>query len=188
MPAVNAALCGAIYKDGTLARRMPARPTTRSRSIPKRARRAATRRRSRTAPPSRTRSHARHARSRRPASREAELPAAVSGVLKRFGRALAAGDFPSVSVCFAYPSLYLTGADTHEFRDPLQVQTVFREGRGSRPARAADLGLVVERAADLGHGIYACEVRWGASGERAHCLVQESAVGTALIRTAVAAG
>jgi hypothetical protein len=115
--------------------------------------------------------------------RQPPLPAPVSGVLARLGRALAAGDLPTVALCFSYPSLLLTGADTHEFRDPLQVQTVFRESlqgrRGGEPA--------VERADDLGHGIFGVTVRWPASGGRAHYVIQESTVGTALIRVAVSA-
>jgi hypothetical protein len=128
----------------------------------------------------------RRSRPRRRAPGEAELPATVSGVLRRLGRALVADDFATAAVCFAYPSLFLTGADTHEFRDPLQVQTVFREGRSRWPAGAVGLGMKVERSASLGHGIYACDVRWAATGERAHCIVQESSVGTALIRALVA--
>lgn len=166
---------------------MPVRSTAPSQAAPKRARRAATRRRARVGQPSRARTHPRGPGPRQRTA-AAQLPSTVAGVLHRLGRAVAAGDYPSVSVCFAYPSLYLTGADTHEFRDPLQVQTVFRESRATVPEGVADLGLKVERVSSLGHGIYACDVRWTATGERAHYIVQESAVGTALIRTAVAAG
>jgi hypothetical protein len=114
---------------------------------------------------------------------------AVSGVLRRLGRAVAAGDLPTVSACFAYPSLLLTGADTHEFRDPLQVETVFREGlQANGEAGVTALTPRFEHVADLGHGVFACGVRWEETGERAHFIVQESAVGTALVRLAVVSG
>lgn len=124
-----------------------------------------------------------------------ELPVTVTGVLARLGRAVSAGDLPTVSLCFAYPSLLLTGADTHEFRDPLQVQAVFRESLQAHKERGiVGTHPVIESATDLGHGIYDLTVRWPAvdaggrrvANERAHYIVQESAVGTALIRVGVA--
>jgi hypothetical protein len=122
-------------------------------------------------------------------------PASVTGVLERLGRAFGAGDLPGVAACFAYPSFLLTGADTHEFRDPMQVQTVFRRSL----AWQTSAGIVSTRpefdsVTPLGSGIYDCTVRWPAfdsggavvANERAHYIIQESAVGTALIRVAVA--
>jgi hypothetical protein len=160
---------------------MPARSVETSRSPAKRARRAAVRRRAHTGAGAQRRPRQRQ-RAPRPT-----LPPTVAGVVERLGRALGAGDLPGVAACFAYPSLYLTGADTHEFRDPLQVQTVFRQD--AKAIADAGLGgptLKVEHASSLGNGIYACDVRWRETGERTHLLVQESAVGTALIRAAVA--
>lgn len=119
----------------------------------------------------------------------------VRGVLERLGRAISVGDLPGVAACFAYPSLLLTGADTHEFRDQSQVEMAFR-----RLLDAHDAAGVVtthpqfESATALGSGIHECSVRWPAfdnqgqriANERAHYIVQETAAGTALIRVGVA--
>src|SRR5688572_14403083 len=141
----------------------------------------------------------RPARDRRPSvpSIAAAAPPPVTGVLDRFGRALGAGDLPGVAACFAYPSLFLTGADTHEFRDPQQVQTVFAAAlEGQAAINVVSRRPEVEAVSPLGNGIYACTVRWpgfDADGkrileEKAHYVIQESTVGTALIRVAVAMG
>jgi hypothetical protein len=125
----------------------------------------------------------------------ASPPPAVRGVLERLGRALSAGDLPGVSACFAYPSFLLTGADLHEFRDPMQVQAVFRRSLDWH----ASAGIVTTRpefegVAPLGAGIHDCTVRWPAYGsdgrlvanERAHYIIQETGTGSALIRVGVA--
>ena len=124
-----------------------------------------------------------------------DVPPGVAAPLERLGRALGAGDLPGVAACFAYPSLLLTGADTHEFRDPQQVQVAFRRWLDwHKDAGIVETHPEFEQSTHLGHGIHDCTVRWPAvdahgklvANEQAHYIIQETTTGTGLIRVGVA--
>jgi hypothetical protein len=164
---------------------MPAKATTKARET-----KARPRTRPAIAPKTRATRTARTAR-----KRQATMPDPVSGVLERLGRAISAGDLPGVAACFAYPALLLTGADTHEFRDPQQVQVAYRKSLAEHgSAGIVTMHVELEEARALGGGVFECTVRWPAfsidgrqvANERAKYLIQETTTGTALIRVGVA--
>lgn len=140
------------------------------------------------------RTRAPHASGRATAS-AARAPAQVRATLARLARALDAGDVAGAAACFAFPSLLLTGGDTHEFRSARPLLHVL--GRALRRRESA--GIVrsrpeVEEVRALGEGLFDCAVRWvgeddagrPAAEERSHYVLQETMAGTALVRVAVA--